>query len=307
MGVVKTTVLVLGGSGMLGSMVVDVLSRDAALDVVATVRSDELRRRMANVYLNVAWEVLDPASDLPDGLFAGRPWTVNAIGITKPLIRDDRADEIERAVDINARLPHRLARAAVRAGGRIVQIATDCVYSGARGRYSEQDAHDALDVYGKTKSLGETFHENVHHLRCSIIGPEPKDFKFLIEWFRRQPHGAKLKGFANHQWNGVTTLQFAKLCRGIIGGGVSLGHLLHVVPEGTMSKADMLHRFAGVYGRGDIAIETVEAPTVIDRTLSTGQPALNAALWKAAGYPTPPTVPEMIAEVACFDYRAVPA
>ena len=66
-------------------------------------------------------------------------------------------------------------------GARVLQIATDCVYSGAQGAYVETDLHDALDVYGKTKSLGECQEPNVYHLRCSIIGPEPKDFKFLIE------------------------------------------------------------------------------------------------------------------------------
>jgi dTDP-4-dehydrorhamnose reductase len=304
---VKTKVIVLGGSGMLGSMVVDVLSRDSALDVAATVRSDAMWHQMSSVYRNVDWIVFDPAANDPKELFSGRPWAVNAIGITKPLIRDDRAEEIERAVEINARLPHRLAHSAVRAGARIIQIATDCVYSGAKGAYSEQDAHDALDVYGKTKSLGETFQDNVHHLRCSIIGPEPKDFKFLIEWFRRQAPNARLKGFANHQWNGVTTLQFAKLCRGIMSGGIDLGHLLHIVPGGTVSKAEMLHEFARAYQRPDLSIETVDAPTVIDRTLSTRQPELNDSVWKAAGYDRLPTVPDMIREVAAFDYRAVPA
>jgi dTDP-4-dehydrorhamnose reductase len=303
---VTTKVIVLGGSGMLGSMVVDVLSRDAALDVAATVRSDAVKGQMSRVYPDVEWIVFNPAAGEVGELFVGRPWAVNAIGITKPLIRDDRPDEIERAIEINSRLPHLLAHTAKRSGARIIQIATDCVYSGAKGAYREQDAHDALDVYGKTKSLGETFQDNVHHLRCSIIGPEPKDFKFLIEWFRRQPPNATLKGFANHRWNGVTTLQFARLCRGIIAGGIDLGHLLHVVPEGTVSKAEMLHEFARAYNQ-DVSIETVDAPTVIDRTLATTEPELNAKLWRAAGYERRPTVPEMIREVASFEYRAVPA
>ncbi|HEY7500999.1 MAG TPA: sugar nucleotide-binding protein [Vicinamibacterales bacterium] len=303
----KRKVLVLGGSGMLGSMVVDALSRDPSFAITATVRSPDLERRLSGIYPSVDWRRFAPPSDEVDGLFDGQNWAVNAIGITKPLIRDDRADEIERAVEINARLPHTLARAAARAGVRIIQIATDCVFSGTKGAYTEADAHDALDVYGKTKSLGETFHDNVHHLRCSIIGPEPKDFKFLIEWFRRQPAAAKLKGFANHRWNGVTTLQFAKLCGGIVRDGVALGHLVHVIPTGTLSKAEMLHEFASAYGRADISIDTVDAPTVIDRTLATNQRDLNAALWSAAGYDRPPSVPEMIRELARFDYRAVPA
>lgn len=301
-----TNVLVLGGSGMLGSMIVDVFSRDPSLAVTATVRAEPLRLTMAKRVPEAEWRLFDPAIGIPPELFERQAWVVNAIGITKPLIRDDRPDEIERAIDINATLPHRVAKAAA-GGGRVIQIATDCVYSGSRGRYVESDPHDALDVYGKSKSLGETFHDNVVHLRCSIIGPEPKDFKFLIEWFRRQPRNAAVKGFVNHQWNGVTTLQFARLCRGMVAGGPTPGHLVHVVPTGSASKAEMLHVFAGVYERGDIAIEDVPATIVIDRTLATNQPDVNVALWKAAGYDRPPTVPEMIRELGGFDYRATGA
>ena len=298
-------VLVLGGSGMLGSMVVDVLSRSSGLSVTATVRSDLLQSAFSNGYPGVRWRVYDPSRGVPRDLFDGQHWAINAIGITKPLIRDDRADEIERAIEINARLPHLLAHAAVISGTEIIQIATDCVYSGVKGAYIESDPHDALDVYGKTKSLGETFQKNVRHLRCSIIGPEPKDFKFLIEWFRRQPKGAAVKGFINHRWNGVTTLHFARLCLGIIQRGGAPDHLVHVVPTGTITKAEMLHHFARVYQRTDVFIEDVVAGTVVDRTLATQQPDRNHALWKAAGFDPPPTVPQMISELAAFEYRTI--
>jgi len=230
-------------------------------------------------------------------------WIVNAIGITKPLIRDDNLAEIERAIRINSVLPHLVAEFAANIGARVLQIATDCVYSGAKGSYVETDPHDALDVYGKTKSLGECYHPNVGHLRCSIVGPEPKDYKFLIEWFRRQPSGATVNGFVNHMWNGVTTLHFARLCRGVIESDLALPHIQHVVPAGIISKAAMLHEFAGAFGRGDITIRDANAAMVIDRTLATRNPELNAALWSAAGYLKPPTVPEMIAELARYDYR----
>jgi dTDP-4-dehydrorhamnose reductase len=302
-----THVVVLGGSGMLGSMVVDVLSRDGRLSVTATVRTEALRRTMADRYRNVQWRAFDPATGLPPDLFAGRRFVINAIGLTKPMIRDDRGDEVERAIEINATLPYRLARAAAAGGGRVVQIATDCVYSGAKGRYVEGDPHDALDVYGKTKSLGEARHDHLAHLRCSIIGPEPKDFKFLLEWFRRLPRQAAVKGFVNHRWNGVTTLQFARLCQGIVTGGPWPGHLTHVVPGETVTKAEMLHLFAHVYGRGDVAIEDVAAAVAVDRTLATDRPDVNAALWLAAGYERPPTVGDMVRELGAFDYRAVDA
>ena len=184
----------------------------------------------------------------------------------------------------------------------MLQIATDCVYSGAKGAYTESDLHDALDVYGKTKSLGETYLPSVSHLRCSIIGPEPKDFKFLIEWFRRQPNGAQVNGFTNHLWNGVTTLHFARVCEGVICKNIALPHLQHLVPAESETKSEMLRDFAEAYARPDIIIRDVEAKTVIDRTLSTSNIELNDALWRAAGYDQPPTVRQMIHELGAFDY-----
>jgi dTDP-4-dehydrorhamnose reductase len=303
-----TKVLVLGGSGMLGSMVVDVLSRNSTFEVMATARDAALAADFGARLPGAAWRVFavdGHAASLE--LLDGHTWIVNAIGITKPLIRDDHPAEIERAIDVNARLPYLIGHRARRSGARILQIATDCVYSGRRGVYVETDVHDALDVYGKTKSLGESFQDNVHHLRCSIIGPEPKDFKFLIEWFRRQPHAATVSGFINHRWNGVTTLHFARLCEGIIARGIALPHLQHVVPSEPLTKAAMLHEFAATFRRPDIQIADVEAPAVVDRTLDTTNPDMNRRLWEAAGYSGPPYVADMIRELGAFDYRAASA
>ena len=128
---------------------------------------------------------------------------------------DDPAG-VERAIRINALFPHQLARAAHRHGVRLIQIATDCVFSGSRGKYTEADDHDALDVYGKTKSLGELHVPGALNIRCSIIGPEGKGRTSLMEWFLAQPAGSTVNGFTHHLWNGVTTLQFARLCERII-------------------------------------------------------------------------------------------
>jgi dTDP-4-dehydrorhamnose reductase len=299
------SVLVLGGTGMLGSMVADELARRTDLRVTATWRAAGGSSHPVAIP-GVEWVPFDAAdSNLDETLLAcgHHQWIINAIGITKPLIRDDNPQQVERALRINALLPHAIARVAEALGARLLQIATDCVYSGAKGAYVETDTQDALDVYGKTKSLGECFSPNVMNLRCSIIGPEPKDFKFLLEWFRSQPAGASVNGFVNHKWNGITTLHFARLCAGIIEGETRLPHLQHVVPAGVISKAEMLREFAAAYGRTDVHINDTVASSVIDRTLSTINPELNLQLWQAAGYVTPPTVPDMIAEVAKYPYR----
>jgi dTDP-4-dehydrorhamnose reductase len=296
-------VIVLGGTGMLGSMVADALARDPDLKVTATLRRDALLDRCRELAPDITWQHLSPVIDDALSPLSDFEWIINAIGITKPLIRDDNPVEIEQAIRINALLPHAISRQAGRA--RCLQIATDCVFSGQKGRYVESDPHDALDGYGKTKSLGEAWQANMHHLRCSIIGPEPKEGKFLQHWFLGQPQGATIQGFTNHLWNGLTTTHFARICQGIIKQGLTLPRVQHVIPAADISKFELLRRFAVVYGREDINIQPTEAPVLVDRTLRTENESVNLALWNAAGYPSPPTVQQMLAELAAFDFRLV--
>lgn len=299
-----TNVVILGASGMLGAMVLDVFAADSNFSLTATIRNKESAKVLQGHYPKVEWRFFDAETVDSSQITAaldGADWVVNCIGVIKPYIHDDNPSEIERAIRINALFPHVLGKIASQQGTQMIQIATDCVYSGSKGKYRESDCHDALDVYGKTKSLGELFRHRVHSLRCSIIGPEPKSYISLLEWFLHQPTNAQVNGFTNHEWNGISTLHFARLCRGIISSSRDLPRMHHITPTGSVSKAEMLHCFASAYDRLDIHITPVEAQTVIDRTLATENETLNCDLWQKAGYLTPPTVPEMIVEMA--DYR----
>lgn len=300
------SVTILGGSGMLGSMLVDYLSRDEEFDVHATVRTDDLLGNCSSRVPEVEWRLYEFDPTNPNGMrvdFHGVDWVINAIGITKPLIHDDNAFEIERAIRINSYLPHLISSAASGAGARVLQIATDCVFSGETGDYLETDPHDALDAYGKSKSLGEVPAAHVHNLRASIVGPEPKEHKFLLDWFLGQSNGAEVNGYTNHRWNGVTTLHFAKICHGMIRKDLVIPSVHHLLPSGHLSKHELLVDFAKGFGRLDLTIVPAEATTVIDRTLGTVDEDVNRGLWAAAGYSDPPTVHEMVAELAAFDYR----
>ena len=300
----KKRVVVLGASGMLGSMVVDFLERDPSLEVAATVRSAEAGQKVASRVQRASVSVLEATSpsELPLAI-RGAAWVVNAIGVTKPYVRDDVPNEVERAVRVNALFPHALAQTAASEGARVLQIATDCVFSGREGRYTESAAHDSLDVYGKTKSLGEVRAPGVHHLRCSIIGPETTTRAFLLEWVRNQSRGATVPGFTDHFWNGVTTLEFARLCHAIVRDDLELPALMHVVPKGAVTKKELLEVIASVFGRDDLQVHPVASGKPIDRTLSTVDPGRNCALWKAAGYEEPPSIPAMLNELAQYASR----
>jgi dTDP-4-dehydrorhamnose reductase len=298
-----TRVLVLGTTGMLGAMVLDWLRRDPGVDVAGTARTASFADNASVRNAGLAIHPFDvEQGNLP--ALKGVDWVVNCIGIIKPYIRDDNRAEVLRAIQVNSFFPMRLAEAAERSSTRVLQIATDCVYSGRDGKYTESAPHDATDVYGKTKSLGEVRSHNVTHLRCSIIGPEVKGHVSLLSWFLKQQVGATLNGYRNHQWNGVTTLHFAKVCWGIIKERRPVPHVQHVVPANDITKADLLRSFAREYAREDLTINEVDTPSVIDRRVRTANPELNQALWQAAGYDEPPTVEQMVAEMAAYGFGA---
>lgn len=300
------TVAVIGASGMLGSMVLDVLSQDEDLKLISTVRTKKLAELERSKFKNVDWRLLDVEKDNTAELRSaihGASYIVNAIGVIKPYIHDDNPVETERAIKVNSLFPYKLAQLAVANRAQILQITTDCVYSGSRGSYVETDRHDALDVYGKSKSLGEALLPNVHNLRCSIIGPENKGYLSLLEWFLHLPRNAHIEGYINHRWNGITTLHFARICLGIIQKNVKLPPLQHIVPKDVVTKAELLRLFASEYNRGDIVITPTNAKIAIDRTLATKNESLNRELWRAAGYEEPPSISQMIAELARYSFR----
>lgn len=284
----KIKVAILGSTGMLGSMVLRYLSTRSEYDIL-TIDSSALDA-----------EYTSPGELV--GLLAGRDYVLNCIGVIKPRIDEASPRSVGRAIRVNATFPGLLAEAAETIGCRVLQIATDCVYSGKEGRYLESSPHDPTDVYGKTKSLGEVRSPAVSHLRCSIIGSElagrPKDS--LLEWFLGQPTGAMLKGFINHRWNGITTLAFAKICHGIMKEGVSLPQLQHVVPYNEVTKAELLSHFTYFYKREDVSVGDAEATTAVDRTLMTLNSPKSYEIWQAAGYERPPYIQQMIEELAAY-------
>src|ERR1035438_4247630 len=136
----KTKVVLLGSQGMLGSAVLNVLSQDKELNI-QTLDRPALDARTASV------------SDILRAM-DGPQWIINCIGKIKPYIQEDNHASIDIAIRVNSLFPYALAEAAQRMNAKVIQIATDCVYSGKKGKYREDDPPDPSDSYGKTKLLG---------------------------------------------------------------------------------------------------------------------------------------------------------
>jgi dTDP-4-dehydrorhamnose reductase len=290
-----TKVLILGATGMLGTAVLKEFE-DFEGEVAVTSRG----KKVENLPSSISQLNFDAAMDDPAAVFAGLghvDYVVNCIGIIKPYISDSDDKQRLNALQINSLFPQKLADWASAAGTKVIQIATDCVFSGYKGSYLETEAHDALDVYGKSKSLGEVPNPSMMHLRVSIIGPEVGRSTSLLEWVRNQPEGAEIFGFTDHVWNGVTTTHFGKLARGIIEADLFKAGVFHVVPGNRLPKDKLVQKIASVFGRNDIKIQPKASGNTVDRTLETTSPDFNAAMWDAAGYKTPPTIEQMLEEI----------
>jgi dTDP-4-dehydrorhamnose reductase len=288
-----STVLILGASGMLGSAFLKEFL-DFQGELIATTRTG----RSLVAGSNVSFLKFDAATDDLDSTFSMPiDFVINCIGIIKPYINDSDPKQTETAFEINGAFPNRLEAWASKQGAKVIQIATDCVFSGSKGDYLESSEHDALDVYGKSKSLGEASGPSMMHLRVSIIGPEVAKSSSLLEWVRNQPKDAEISGYTDHFWNGITSFHFAKITRGIIENEIFEPGVFHVLPQDSVTKNQLVGLIAEYLGRSDIKVNPTATGANINRTLDTSNPAKNKALWLSAGYESPPSIAQMVSEL----------
>lgn len=251
---------------MLGSAVFRYFATQTAYDTVGIIRS-------------AASAKLLPA-DLRDRLAAGgnvedtdalmrlfdqhRPTVViNCVGLVKQL--DDAKNPLA-AIPINATLPHRLAQLCALVGARLVHLSTDCVFSGDKGGYTEDDLPDARDVYGRTKLLGEVTYPHTLTLRTSIIGHELSSHHSLICWFLKQ-EGA-VRGFSRAIFSGFPTVEIARIIDRYVLPHPELHGLYHL-SAAPIDKFSLLKLVASIYGK-TIEIDE-DTSLVIDRSLDSSR------------------------------------
>lgn len=284
--------LVLGVGGMLGHAMFRTFLSSRDFDVFGTARTASVKRFFDESdadRLIVDVDVLD--QDRLAALFSEqRPkLVINCVGLVKQL---PRAKDPLVALPINSLFPHRLAHFCGMTGARLVHISTDCVFSGEKGNYSEADPADALDLYGRSKHLGETVtYPHAVTLRTSIIGRELSTSHSLVDWFLSQ--NSAVDGFSRAIFSGLPTNELARVIRDVVVPRPELSGLYHVSAD-AISKLDLLRLVAEVYGKR-IEIRPSER-LVIDRSLDSSR------FRQATTYKAPPW-PELIRGMHDFDLR----
>ena len=151
-------------------------------------------------------------------------------------------------------------------------------------------------MYGKSKIAGEAVNLNKYLLRGSIVGPEAGRGKSLLNWFLSQSEG-KVNGFIDHKWNGITTLNFAKIVHGMIKNNNFKNNIQHVLPKDEVSKYDLLIYFKKFFSV-DVKVEKTSSDNPVNRTLKAENEDANKILWTDAGYRDIPTIEENIKELS---------
>jgi dTDP-4-dehydrorhamnose reductase len=275
-------VLVLGGSGMLGHKATAELA--GRFPTVVTSRAP-LPALVTGPAHNVAGVDATSFDAVRRVIEEQRPAAVlNCIGIIKQAAA---ATMPIPSIEINALFPHRVAEVCRSIGTRLIHISTDCVFSGRKGMYREEDFPDAGDLYGRTKLLGEVAGEGSLTLRTSIIGRELAGASGLIEWFLSN-RGGEVAGYSEAVFSGLTTAELSRVIAHVIEQHPDLTGVYHVSAE-PISKLRLLELANAAFG-ANVRISP-SSELRIDRSLDSSR-------FRAATGWSPPTWETMIREMA---------
>jgi len=279
-------ILILGGDGMLGHQLLQ--SWQSAHEVKVTLRrplSDYAQYGLFSVQNSIDCVDVRHFEHLQGVLRDFRPAAVvNAVGIIK---QREEAHAAIPSIEVNALLPHRLHVCCAEIGARLVHLSTDCVFSGRKGMYREDDLEDARDLYGRSKLLGEVYDVPAVTLRTSIIGLELARKRSLIEWFLAQT--GTVRGFTRAIYSGFTTLEMARIIEFVLCEQTDLSGLWHVASQ-PVSKYELLKTLATLLNRRDIDV-IPDNDFVCDRSLDASR------FQTRTGY-LPPSWDTMLAELA---------
>lgn len=282
----RRKILILGSTGMLGHTLLRALSQRPELDVHASARNFKGLERwfapelLERIHAPVDAENFDSVLRV---LGEVRPEVViNCIGVIKQLAS---AKDPLTTIPLNSLFPHRLALACRAAGARLIHISTDCVFSGRKGNYTEEDPADAEDLYGRSKLLGEVDYPHAVTLRTSIIGHELTSNVSLIDWFLEQQ--GSIKGFTQAIYTGFPTPELARIIAEVVIPRPELSGVYHVSSD-PISKYELLSLVRDQYGK-QIDIEPFD-DFHCDRSLD------STRFRAVTGY-APPEWPELVARM----------
>ena len=239
----KKKVLVLGSGGMAGHvMTLGLRAEPEKYEVIDVARSEN--QIHPTIIMNVA-----NFSELQKLVQKEQPdFIVNCVG----LLNQYAEDHPDESVLLNSYLPHFLEKETKNTSTKVIHISSDCVFSGEKGDYSENDFKDGIGFYAQTKALGEILNQKDLTIRTSIIGPELKTNGIgLFQWYSKQ--SGTIYGYENAIWSGVTVIELMKAVK--IAMSQDIKGLIHLVNDEKISKYDLLILFIKYFKNEEIQLK----------------------------------------------------
>ena len=288
---------IIGSTGMIGSTCTRLLSTEFEVTEI-----NRFGKPVVVGNRSIPFDILnDPINNIAP-IIDECDYVINLSGHIRHRMTKNSADSVRKAIKINSVFPIELISLFEKSPTlKILNIGTDCIYSGSKGNYLESDQPDPVDAYGITKQLGEFKSLNQMTLRTSIIGHELQSQTELLDWFLNMPKRAIVHGFTNHIWNGLTSLHFGKILRGVIKKDNFSPGNFHITPADKVSKFDLLKLASIIFERHDIVLKPEITLDKVDRSLSTSMPESNLRFWRDAGYISPPRIKDMMSEYADWE------
>lgn len=256
-------ILVLGKNGMLGSYVYHYLY----LKFYVMYNDPDFVQGTTRENLDVL-NIKDLYNNLQD-LIKPNSIVINCIGMTN---KHDLSDSVvvNNMYLVNSVFPGILYRVCKSKNATLIHPSTDCVFDGkGTGLYKATDQPNATDNYGMSKYLGDQACSQACIIRCSIIGhgtPGINDTG-LLDWYLNNHDKDDTCGYDTHYWNGITTLEYAKLLHRIITNKSFWKGVRHFkCDEPAMSKYILLLHIGYVYNVQNKKLGKL-SPSSIDRRL----------------------------------------
>lgn len=248
-------ILVIGIRGMAGHVIYNYFKNKSEFDVYGIARNIDATKKEFSLDVS---DITKLSEIITSGSY---DFVVNCIGI----LNKDAEDHPAKAIWFNSYFPHFLEQATKNTSTKIIHISTDCVFSGKKGNYTEDDIKDGIGFYAQSKALGEIVNDKDITIRTSIIGPElNKNGIGLFHWFMSQKDGSNLKGYSKAFWSGVTTLELAEVILHTIDQNIT--GLIQVSFKEKIDKYNLLLLFKDIYNKNSLAIESFDN-YVVDKSL----------------------------------------
>jgi dTDP-4-dehydrorhamnose reductase len=251
-------IIVLGSSGMAGHVVTKQLK-----DFPDKYQTISVSRTKDSTNASIIMDISDFGklkrfieSEVPNVI-------INCVGVLNKYAEENP----DVAILMNSYLPHFLESVTRKMETKIIHISTDCVFSGSKGNYLEDDFKDGNGFYAQTKALGEINNAKDLTIRTSIIGPELKKTGIgLLHWFLQQE--GKVNGYIKAYWSGVTTIQLGKSILDIL-EMPELSGIVHLTNNEKINKFDLIELFKKVFNKKEIEIEQFDKYKVDKSILNT--------------------------------------